>query len=723
MALLGDIRKRSWLLILGIGLPLFAFIVGDAFSQGSIFGDPNELGSAGGTPINIQDYNLAYNRLSKNAQMQDVSENMVSEMAWNQLVSEKLVFNQMEELGIGVDENKYYEEAGRFFSSVNPNLIDANGKVNIELTKSFVSELKTSAQAGNPQAQNFYGQWENANPQARLLSNAYSSLVAAGALATDVDGEFNYNTTAQNDIEYVLIKYDDYIKNNPIEVTDAEITTYMKDHPKSFKAQPTVNLAYAFFPGDASDADVAELETELNSYKTGHVLRDEVNGTSDTIRSFATAINDSTYVSRYSESPFDPTYYTREQFETFPDELKTPLLSANKGDVVGPIKLNNVYNLIKVTDVKPITDSAKTSHILIGYAGSEARAENITRTPQEAQALADSLLTVIKADPAKFNELASTMSDDAVAAQSAGDIGWVGRFQQGFAAPYRDFAVTKPKGTIDVVPSQFGFHIIRIDDVKQKTGYQLATIQKQIKASDATQEKLFNSANTLAINAQGKSANDFINAARQQGGEVNNADGVTRFQTNMVGLQGTRKEADILRWAFNEDTAPGSVQTFETVSGGQIVAYLSNKFDKDQPNVAAARSTVEPILRNKKIAEKITAETSGADLNAIASKYGTAKSSASISYARPTIDGAGVEPKLGGVAMGLSEGKTSGAIEGNQGIYFVKMVKKGTLPAKEDFSTEKTAYTNQNKSLLRNGVVTSLIDAADVEDNRIEKLK
>ena len=112
MALLGDIRKKSWLLILGIGLPLFAFIIGDAFSQGNVFGDPNELGSVAGTPVNIQDYNLVYNRLSKNPQMQEVGENVLSEMTWNQLVSEIIVKNQMDELGLGVNETKYFEEAG-----------------------------------------------------------------------------------------------------------------------------------------------------------------------------------------------------------------------------------------------------------------------------------------------------------------------------------------------------------------------------------------------------------------------------------------------------------------------------------------------------------------------------------------------------------------------------------------------------------------------------------
>lgn len=723
MALLGDIRKRSWLLILGIGLPLFAFIVGDAFSQGSIFGDPNELGSVAGTPVNIQDYNMAYNRLSKNPQLQDASENVVSEMAWNQLVSEVLVKNQMEELGIGVDENKYFEEAGRFYASVNPNLIDANGRVNIEMAKQFVSELKTAALSGNPQAQNFYEQWENANPEYRLLSNSYTSLVASGGLATDVDAAFMNKANATNEIEYFVVKYDDYAQKNNIEVTEDEILGYMKDHPKNFKAKPSVNLAYAFFPGEASTADVAKIEKELSSYLAPQVIKDEVNGVTDTIRSFAQAVNDSAYVSRFSQTPFDPTYYTKQQLESFPDEtVRTKLLAANEGDVIGPIKVGEGYNLMKVSDVKMITDSAKTSHILIGYEGSQARTAGITRTPQEAQALADSLLTEIKANPAKFNEFARTMSDDQVAAQSSGDIGWVGRFQQGFAETYRDFAVSEPKGTIDVVPSQFGFHIIRIDDVKQVTGYQLATIRKELRASTETQENLFSTANTLAINAQEQSANDFINAARKENAEVNNADGVTRFETNLVGLSGTKKEADILKWAFNKETKPGSVQTFETLNGGQIVAYLSNKFKEGKYNVEAARAQVENKIRNKKIVEKISAEATGADLNALASKFGATVANTSINFSRPMLEGAGLEPNVGGAVLGMAEGKTSGAILGNAGVYFVKVTKKGEVAGLDDASVLRNSVKSQEKSLIQNGLIQSLVDAADVEDNRINKL-
>lgn len=723
MALLGDIRKKSGLLIVIIGFALLAFLLGDIFGRGNLFKNSNELGSVAGSPISAQDYNIAYNRLSQMPQLQQAGENVVSEMAWNQLVEEKIVTNKMSELGIGISEEQYLEQAGRFYQSVNPSLVDANGRVNQQLTKQFLAELKSAAQQGNPQAQSFYSQWENSNPQARLLTAELTSLVSSGALATDVDAQFSANSSNSAAIDYVAIPYADYLKNNPIEVSDEEILAYMKARPKTFKPQPTVNIAYAIFPGEASKEDEAKILNELNSYLAPQIFEDEALGTRDTIQSFAKASNDSIYVGRFSDSKFDNSYYTREQFESFPVELKQKLQQANKGDVIGPIKVGNVYNLIKISDVKAINDSAKTSHILIGYAGSQARSEGITRTPEEAKKLADSLLGVIKANPAKFNELASTISDDKVAAQDHGNIGWVGRYQQGFAVSYRDFAVQHPKGTIQVVPSEFGFHIIRIDDTKQKTGYQLANIQKQIKPSEETQENLFNTANQTALESQGKSANDFINAARKAGAEVNNSDGVTRFQNNLVGLTGTQKESDILKWAFNSDTEVGSLKTFEMNNGGQIVAYLSNRFGKDQLNVAAARETVENQVKNKKIAEKIASENTGdINLNAVAKKYQVEVNNTSLNFNQPAMVGLGVEPKVAGAAMGLAEGKTSNAIEGNNAVYFVKVNSKNKA-SNADLGTNRKQYQAQVKSKISTQLIPSLIDEAEVEDNRAELLK
>ena len=723
MALLGDIRKKSWLLIIVIGVPLVAFLVGDVFVKGNIFGNPNEMGSADGVPITIQDYNVAYNRLSQNPQLQNASENVISQLAWNNLVSERIVAKSADELGLTFTDQQYYEAAAMFFRSIQPNLIDANGIANVDETKRFLAELKKAAQTGNPQAQAIYQQWENADPQAAMLSADFVDLAVNGVLVTNVEAKFAYQSSADKaDIEYAYVDYADFNKKNNLQVTDEQVKNYLKSHKKEFKPQSTVNIAYAYFPAIASEEDNAQILNELNSHLSQQVVKDEAGNVADTLASFANAKNDSIYVSRFSEDKFDPNYYTKAQIENAQDvNIKNLLSNAEKGKVYGPIKSGDLYELIKVSDVKPITDSAKTSHILISFAG--VQGSNSKRTPEQAQKLADSILTVVKANPAKFNELASTLSDDKVAAEDNGSIGWVGRFQQGFDPNYRDFAMSKPKGTVGVQLSQFGFHVIRIDDVKTKTGYQFAVIRKHLKASETTQENLFNKASQLAVDTQGKSTNDFINAARKLNAEVNNADGVTRFESDITGLSGTKKEGDILAWAFNKETKPGSIEKFETSEGGQILVFLSNRYSEDEYNVASYKGQLEDVLKAdlayNKAKELITNKDFASASKALGGKTGQISG---VTFDQANIDGVGVEPSVGAAALALAKNGVSGVIKGVNGLFVIRVKDKTNGAKKEDFSMEENRLKAQYGSIIQNSLIKTMIDAADVEDNRAGKL-
>lgn len=725
MALLGDIRKKSWLLILGIGLPLFAFLVGDAFSRGSIFGNPNELGSVAGKPINIQDYNMAYNRLSKDQRLQGASQNYISQMAWNNLVSDAVATSQAEDAGLTFTDEQYYRAAAMFFSSIQPTLIGQNGQVDINATKQLLAELKKAAQSGNPQAQAYYEQWSNFNPETAMLKAEYLNLVSGGVLATEAEAKFAYMGNAdKSNISYAFVDYAGFNQKNKIEVSNDDIVAYLKAHKKQFKPEATVNLAYAYYPAKASTQDQEAIVKELNSYLAPQIIKDEASNVADTIPSFANAKNDSLYVTRFSEDSFDPNFYTKQQILSTPNKDIQSLLSDFVVDkVYGPVKSGNLYELIKITNQKQIIDSAKTSHILISYQG--AQGSGATRTPQEAQALADSILTVVKTDPTKFNELAKTLSDDKVAAANNGSIGWVGRNQQGIDPSYKNFAVTHDTGSLDLVASSFGFHIIRVDAVKRITGYQIAAIKKELKASDKTQEKLFNDANQLALDSQGKSANDFINAARKNGAEVNTADGLGRFTFDVTGLNDTQKIGDIMSWAFNKDNKPGSIERFETTNGGQIIVYLNNKFSKDEYNVAAYKGQISDVIKNRLAVNKAKTLVKGkTDLKSIADalggKTGTA---ANISYNMANIAGVGVEPMVGATALSLKENQVSGVIQGTNGIFVIKVDSKVQGAKKEDYSQEIKNLEAQNGNSIQRGLIPSFIASDKVDDYRAERLK
>lgn len=102
-------------------------------------------------------------------------------------------------------------------------------------------------------------------------------------------------------------------------------------------------------------------------------------------------------------------------------------------------------------------DEIKASHILI---------DTESRTEEEAKALAEQVLTKVKAGE-DFAALAAEYSDDPSAAKNKGDLGY---FSKGRMVPEFDaaaFALSAKKPVSDLVKTQFGYHIIKFVDARQ----------------------------------------------------------------------------------------------------------------------------------------------------------------------------------------------------------------------------------------------------------------
>ncbi len=70
----------------------------------------------------------------------------------------------------------------------------------------------------------------------------------------------------------------------------------------------------------------------------------------------------------------------------------------------------------------------------------------------------------------KFDKLAESSSKDAGSKQKGGDLGWipVGNIPNAFVKPFGDALMNLSKGQIsEPVQSQFGWHIIKLDDVRE----------------------------------------------------------------------------------------------------------------------------------------------------------------------------------------------------------------------------------------------------------------
>lgn len=727
MAILGEIRKQTWLLIVVIGIAMIAFLAGDLFSENSVVkrmftGDPNEVGSVNGESISMAEFINLQNQFGSNPNM---SQNQTYQQVWNSLVSQKIIQAHAEKVGLEVNDDEVWAYLAKNY-----------GMANAEELRTKVGQLKTQAQQGLSNAgelyQNFLGTFENAKPA--LLNQKYMDLISMGVATTKKEAEFQQTSNFQNaTIDYAFASYESLKKKYKVEITDSEIEAYVKKYPKKYHREASVNLSYVYFPAKPSQQDEKEALDGIKKYLTQSISIDKVNKITDTIPSFASVTDDSAYVTKYSDVPFMGQFVTRSEISNFsaqlPEDFKNFLNTASVGQVGGPFKSGNSYQLVKVAKSKEIADSINSSHILISYQGTDVASQNpnITRTREQAKTLADSILNTAKSNPSTFKELVTKYSDDAGSKEKDGNIGWTSRNSRNIAPEYLQFLTTYKNGEIGLTESNFGFHIIKIDGVKNQTGYQIANIVKEVKPSQITSDKNFADARNFAQAVQGKSLNEFANLAQKKNFNYNTAEEVTRFNPSPLVDPNTgfsqEKDNDILKWAFSKNTKPGDTFLFTTSNEDQIIVHLTSRSSEGLASAKAARISVEPILINQKLAKMVNDKYNGKpSLDGFVKDFGAEKGATSTTFGSAQIAGKGAEPLVAGAAFGLKEGQTSAAIPGQAGVYVVTL-KKLDAPTKiEDVSFLQDQLTQTQTQKLTQQLMSSLIEAAEIVDNRTKRL-
>ncbi|MBT2335122.1 SurA N-terminal domain-containing protein [Variovorax paradoxus] len=131
-------------------------------------------------------------------------------------------------------------------------------------------------------------------------------------------------------------------------------------------------------------------------------------------------------------------------------------------------------------------EERRASHILITAPASAPAADRA-----KAKAKAEQLLAEVKKAPATFADVARKNSQDPGSAERGGDLDFVTR--GAMVKPFEDAMFALKKGDIsDVIETEFGYHIIRLADIKPAVVPPFeqvrATIENEVRAQQATQE-------------------------------------------------------------------------------------------------------------------------------------------------------------------------------------------------------------------------------------------
>jgi len=694
MAVLSKIRQRSLLLIVVIGFCLFAFIIGDLVHSNLFNRTSRNIGSVNGKDITVEEFRLKVDNVEKGGQ-QGMTPTQAVNQVWNQEVSIALLTAEFEKLGLKVSENQVMETLKQSQDiGQNPQFLNAAGLFDQAKFDEFFKANPTMAKM-----------LADRKKDAELNSKfqIYSTLVKAGSYSTTSEGKLKYQMEADKvNFDYVSVLFSS-IKDSDVKIADSEILDHMRKNEKKYKADETRELEYVIIEDKPSAEDLAEVKNSVNALLAPSAVYNKATGKNDTIPSFKNASNVAEFVNNNSDIPYDSSYVAKKDL---PAPFAEALFNLPAGEVYGPYEYNNGYYLSKSLG-RQAGANAKASHILLAYKGATRANPAVTRTKEEAQAKANELLAQVNANPDSFMVLAMTNSDDS-SKQQGGDLGY---FSKGQMTPkFNDFVFNNPVGKVGLVETEFGFHIIKVTD--KQDAVRLATIAKKIEASEATTDKTYAQAVKFEMDATTK---PFETVAKENKLTIAPVAKVKAIDET-VGSVGNQRQ--IVKWAYNKDTNVGDVKRFDVVNVGHIIAKLKKVNAEGLMAIDDARLSIEPLLKNKKKAEKIKAKMKGATLEAIAAASGSKVQSAiDRTLENAVLEGVGQEQKVVGTAFAIGVNKVSAPIDGNSGVYVVKPTVVTKAPAIKVYAD----YVNKLKAQNANGagrVIGALKADADIKDNR-----
>lgn len=697
MAILNNIRKRGVFLIIIIALALFSFILADVIRNGGFSSDKSQstIATINGEDIERESFMRQVEEVQRTLGPNGTTAQAMNRV-WETELRSALLSEQFEKLGLTA-EKEQINNALRINLSTNPTFLNDAGQFDDGKLQEYIASIKSS----NPAA---YQQWLDYEKSTALnvLQNNYFNMIKGGLRSTLAEGEQEYRF--ENDklnLQYVQIPYTK-IADEDVTISEDEIRAYVKSHPSDFKVDPKVDIQYVAFSEEPSENDI-----EAAREKVGALLNKKFEF-NDTIPGFAEAEDYVEFVNANSDQAFiDRWAFKRD----LPPSIADTLTKLNVGDVVGPYKVDNTFNLTRIVEVKQLPDSIQSRHILIRYEGSLRAASDMKRPKEDAKTLADSILNVVKRDKSKFEILAAKLSEDPSNKDNGGDLGYnpPGRMVPAFD----NFTINNSPGTYGVVETDFGYHVIGVTDHKNmQRAIKVATITKEIEASEKTLNDVFSKASKFELASQ---KGDFAALATEAQMDLKPVNKIGELDANIPGIGNNRS---IINWAFNEETKVGNIKRF-SIPDGYVIAQLTRKDPKGLMSVAEASSIVTPILRNKKKALKIRESISGTTLQEIATNQNVAVQNATaVTMAAPTIPGAGPELEVVGAAFGRKAGETTKLIDGKTGVFMVRVLAVNKAPDLESYATYANQLDAKITPAVNNAVYSALRNSADIVDNR-----
>ena len=304
-----------------------------------------------------------------------------------------------------------------------------------------------------------------------------------------------------------------------------------------------------------------------------------------------------------SEADLEQFYKSNESLFQAPEQatIEYVLLdmeSVRKGIVVSDADLKAYYdqNIQRLSGA----EERRASHILVNAPKTAPEADR-----QKAKAKAVELLALVKKSPDSFADVARKNSQDTGSAPSGGDLEFFAR--SAMVKPFSDAAFSMKKGDIsDVVESEFGYHIIKLTDIKAPKQRSFEEMKPELEADVKKQQaqKKFSETAEAFTNGVYEQSDSLKPIAERLKLEVKTATGVLRKP--LPGAAGAFANPKFLNALFSPDAIEKKRNTEAVeVASSQLI---SGRITQYAPARTRPLIEVKEIVRQRWLAVRSAEE-------------------------------------------------------------------------------------------------------------------
>ena len=708
MATLQTIRSKGPLLVIVIGLALFAFIAGDAWKVLQPHQGKQDVGEVNGETLSAQDYQKMVDELSEVIKLTNglnsLSEdqlNNVKDQVWQNYVNNQLIAEQAEKLGLTVTDAEIQaiiDQGTHPLLMQTPFRNPQTGMFDKDMLQKFLVDY---ANLGNSQMPAQYAEYyqkmgafwmfiEKTLKQS-TLAEKYENLVTKSLVSNPVAAEDAFKArTEQSDLLLAGVPYSS-INDSTIEVTDEEIKNLYNEKKEQYKQlAETRDIHYIDVKVVPSDADRAAVQEEVTEYS---------NQLDNTTSDYATFIRSTGSSVSFADIPVNKS--------VLPSDVAARLDSTGVNEVYGPYyyQADDSYNAFKVIAKVSAPDSIQFRQIQV-YA----------ETEEKTKTLADSIYNALK-DGADFAGIAKIYGQTGEATW-VNARSWEGTEMDADNAKFVNTLISQPKNELVNLTIGQAHLILQVMDKKSmQTKYKVATIKRPVEFSKETYNAAYNKFSQFV--AQNTTLEELQKNAEENGYSLVPRKDLSSAEHYVAGVRSTD---DVMRWIFS--AKPGEVSPLYECGENDhmMVVALDKIHSTGYRDINSLAQTLRNEIRRDKKAEKILAEMQGFNsLSQVKAMEGAVSDSVKhVTFSAPAYISVAhaSEPVIGAVASKTEIGKTSAPIKGNAGVYMVQVYAKDKGTEKFDAKQEETSLSNMATRFVPNQILNDLYQKADVTDQR-----